>query len=41
MRSQLTTLQATGTLPPRSIDEHYPKLASWMIVLAFFLHGRG
>jgi hypothetical protein len=30
------TLQATGALPPHPINEHFPELASWMIVLAFF-----
>ncbi|KAJ9218444.1 hypothetical protein DTO027B5_1272 [Paecilomyces variotii] len=32
----LYLLVATGTLPPHPIHEHYPELASWMVVLAFF-----
>ncbi|KAL4993154.1 GPR1/FUN34/yaaH family-domain-containing protein [Aspergillus recurvatus] len=32
----LYLLVATGALPPHPIDEHFPELASWFIVLAFF-----
>ncbi|KAI9375940.1 GPR1/FUN34/yaaH family-domain-containing protein [Aspergillus egyptiacus] len=32
----LYLLVATGALPPHPVDEHFPELASWMIVLAFF-----
>ncbi|EPS26268.1 hypothetical protein PDE_01204 [Penicillium oxalicum 114-2] len=29
-------LTANGSLPPHSVTVHFPELASWMIVLAFF-----
>ncbi|KAL4960347.1 GPR1/FUN34/yaaH family-domain-containing protein [Aspergillus stella-maris] len=32
----LYLLVATGALPPHGIHEHFPELASWMVVLAFF-----
>ncbi|KAF7712102.1 Uncharacterized protein PECH_004450 [Penicillium ucsense] len=32
----LYLLTATGSLPPHPIDVHFPELASWMVVLAFF-----
>ncbi|KAK5202982.1 hypothetical protein LTR41_011256 [Exophiala xenobiotica] len=32
----LYLLVTTGTLPSHSIDQHYPELASWMVVLTFF-----
>ncbi|KAL3477428.1 GPR1/FUN34/yaaH family-domain-containing protein [Aspergillus californicus] len=32
----LYLLVATGALPPHPIHEHFPELAAWMVVLAFF-----
>ncbi|KAL4922802.1 GPR1/FUN34/yaaH family-domain-containing protein [Aspergillus aurantiobrunneus] len=32
----LYLLVATGALPPHGVHEHFPELASWFIVLAFF-----
>lgn len=29
-------VKATRALPPHPIDEHFPELASWFIILTFF-----
>lgn len=32
----LFMLTATGSIPPHRFHDHYPEIASWMVVLAFF-----